>query len=195
MDYSKGDLMAAKRYQDLGRFHLPSGFRGKGRLFVQFWWLIQSTLFGCSPQFMYRWRAFLLKLFGASIGCDVLIRPSARVTYPWKVSIGDRSWIGDDVTIYSLSEIKIGSDVVISQRSYICSATHDHLSLSFDMIGKSVTIEDEVWVATDVYVAPGITICKGAVVGARSSVFHNIPEGTVSIGSPAKVIKPRKVNG
>ena len=180
-----------KKIQDLGSFELQNGFRGRSRIYVQFWWLIQSTLFGCSPQFMYRWRVFLLKSFGAKIGSNVLIRPSARVTYPWKVRIGDNSWIGDNVTVYSLSDITIGTDVVISQRSYICAATHDYSKTSFDMIGKKVTIEDQVWLATDVFVAPGINIGRGAVIGARSSVFKDVPPGNISVGNPSIVVRSR----
>lgn len=180
-----------KKIQDLGSFELQNGFRGRSRIYVQLWWLIQSTLFGCSPQFMYRWRVFLLKSFGAKIGSNVLIRPSARVTYPWKVRIGDNSWIGDNVTVYSLSDITIGADVVISQRSYICAATHDYSKTSFDMIGKKVTIEDQVWLATDVFVAPGINIGRGAVIGARSSVFKDVPPSTISVGNPSIVVRSR----
>jgi putative colanic acid biosynthesis acetyltransferase WcaF len=50
-----------------------------------------------------------------------------------------------------------------------------------------------VWVATDVFVAPGVRIGHGAVVGARSSVFRDIPPGTIAVGTPAKVIRLRKM--
>jgi len=89
-------------YQRLNQFQLPEGFRGRSVLVVQLWWLVQSTLFAMSPQFMFGWRIFLLKLFGAQIGSDVRIRPSVRVTYPWKVKLGDRVWIGDYAEFYSL---------------------------------------------------------------------------------------------
>ncbi len=94
----------------LNKFSIPVGFRGKSALCVQLWWCVQATLFALSPQFMYRWRAFLLRLFGAKVGQGVIIRPSVRITYPWKVAIGDYSWIGDDVVLYSLGEISIGSN-------------------------------------------------------------------------------------
>jgi len=178
-------------YQRLEHFSLPLGFRGRSALVVQLWWLVQSTLFALSPQFMFGWRRFLLKLFGAEVGECVLIRPSVRVTYPWKVKIGDRVWIGDHAELYSLGEIEIGSDVVISQKSYLCAATHDYTKPSFDMIDKKITIEDQVWLATDVFVAPGVTIGRGALVGARSSVFNDMPEGMICLGSPAKPIKSR----
>jgi len=181
-----------KDYQRLDSFRLPEGFRGRPWWYVQLWWLVQSTLFACSPQFMYGWRRWLLRLFGACIGKEVLIRPSVRVTYPWKVQIGDRVWIGDHAELYSLGEIEIGNDVVISQRSYLCAATHDYTKPSFDMEEKKITVCDQVWIATDVFIAPGVTIGRGALVGARSSVFSSLPEGMICIGSPAKPLRPRK---
>lgn len=181
----------AAEYQRLNQFQLPNGFRGRSAVIVQLWWLVQSTLFAMSPQFMFGWRVFLLKLFGAQIGADVLIRPSVRVTYPWKIKLGDRVWIGDHAELYSLGVIEVGDDVVISQKSYLCAATHNYRKLSFDMISKKITIEDQVWLATDVFVGPGVKIHKGALIGARSNVFADMPAGMVCVGSPAKPVKPR----
>ena len=102
--------------QLLNTFKLPKNFRGKNAFVVQLWWLVQSLLFKNSPQLLYGFRRFILRMFGAKIGKKVIIRPTVRITYPWKVSIGDYSWIGDDVVLYSLGEIEIGRNVVISQR-------------------------------------------------------------------------------
>ncbi|MES1024384.1 putative colanic acid biosynthesis acetyltransferase [Gloeocapsa sp. BRSZ] len=178
--------------QNLKEFRLPKKFRGKPGWYVQLWWLVQSTLFGLSPQFMYAWRRWLLKTFGATVGQKVLIRPTARITYPWKVQIGDYSWIGDDVVLYSLGDIAIGNNVVISQRSYLCAASHDYNSPSFDIFAKPVRIEDEVWLATNVFVAPGVTIGKGAVVGACSSVFRSLPSMMICTGCPAQPLRRRE---
>jgi len=187
---SDGEQMTTE-YQRLKSFKLPKGFRGKSGWYVQLWWLVQSTLFAMSPQFMYGWRVMLLRLFGAKVGEGVIIRPSVRVTYPWKVKIGNHVWIGDLAELYSLGEIDIGDDVVISQKSYLCAATHDYTKTSFDMMDKKITIEDQVWLATDVFIAPGVTIGRGALIGARSSVFSDMPEDMICVGSPAKPVKRR----
>jgi putative colanic acid biosynthesis acetyltransferase WcaF len=107
------------------------------------------------------------------------------------VKIGDYSWIGDDVVLYSLGDIIIGKNTVISQKSYICTGTHNYSKIDFPILAKQIVIGDECWLATDVYVAPGVSIGKRTVVGARSSVFKNLPAGKVCIGSPAIVIKNR----
>ena len=177
----------------LDKFKLPHNFRGKSKITVQLWWLVQASLFRCSPQFMYGWRRFLLRSFGANIGKKVIIRPTVQITYPWKVSIGDYSWVGDDVVLYSLGEIEIGSNTVISQRSYICTGSHDYTKNDFPIYSKKTVIEDSCWLATDVFVAPGIIIKQGTVVGARSSVFNDLEAFSVYAGSPAKFIKKRDV--
>lgn len=180
------------KIQDLDSFRLPDEFRGRPGWYVQLWWIVQSCLFGLSPQFMYGWRRGLLRCFGATIGNKVLIRPTARITYPWKVCIGDYTWIGDDVVLYSLDDIAIGSNVVISQRSYICTASHDYTKPSFDITASKIQIADQAWLATDVFVAPGVNIGKGTVVGARSSVFEELPAMKICFGSPAKPIRERE---
>jgi putative colanic acid biosynthesis acetyltransferase WcaF len=180
-----------EKAQCLNQFRLPPEFRGKNIFIVQLWWLVQSTIFGCSPQFLYGWRRFVLRLFGAKIGVGVIIRPSARVTYPWKLSIGDYSWIGDNVELYTLSNIIIEDNVVISQRSYLCTGSHNYRVKTFDIYAKPITVKSCAWVASDVFIHPGVVIGKAAVVGARSTVVQDLPDGMIASGSPAKVVRSR----
>lgn len=180
--------------QRLDTFKLPSSFRGRSAWICQLWWLTQACLFSTSPQFMYSWRVFLLRLFGAKIGNKVIIRPSARITYPWKLTIGDYSWIGDHVDLYTLGKITIGAHSVISQRSYLCTGSHDFTKDDFPIYAKPIIISDGAWLATDVFVAPGVTIHQNVVVGARSSVFNDLAENYVYVGCPALPIKARTKN-
>ena len=178
-------------YQRLDQFKLPPNFRGKSAFHVQLWWLVQATLFAWSPQFLYGWRRWLLNLFGAKIGHGVLVRPSVRVTYPWKLSIGDYAWIGDEVELYTLGEITIGAHSVISQRCYLCTGSHDYTKPTFDIFAEPIRIANQVWVASDVFVAPGVEIADGTLVGTRSTVLNSLPGGMICYGNPAKPIKPR----
>lgn len=177
--------------QDLSHFRLSRSFRGRSAVVVQLWWLVQATLFRWSPQFAYGFRAWLLRAFGAKVGLGVVIRPTVTVTYPWKVSLGDHAWLGDDAVLYSLGEIEIGANAVVSQRSYLCAADHDHTQADFPIRARKITIGAQAWLAADVFVAPGVSIGEGAVIGARSSVFSNMPVGMVCYGYPCKIIKPR----
>jgi len=177
--------------QRLDRFELPSDFRGRSGIWCQLWWLVQSCLFSTSPQFMYGWRRFLLRAFGANIGQGVIIRPSVRITYPWKLTVGDHAWIGDHVDLYTLGEISIGRHAVVSQRSYLCTGSHDQASRTFRIYAEPIVVGEGVWIATDVFVGPGVTIGKNSLIGARSSLFSDAEPDFVYIGSPARKIKPR----
>jgi putative colanic acid biosynthesis acetyltransferase WcaF len=178
-------------YQKLNSFKLPENFRGRSKIIVQFWWIVQGSFFRFSPQFMYGWRRLILRLFGAKIGDNVLIRPTVKILYPWKLSIGGCSWIGDEVTLYNMANINIGENCVISQKSYLCTGSHDHTKPSFDIFAKPIDIKDEAWIASDVFIAPGITIGYGAVVGYRSTVNKDLPPKMICFGDPAKPIKLR----
>src|ERR1700736_2868683 len=177
--------------QNLREFKIPANFRGKPAWVVQLWWLVQATLFRCSPQVLYGWRRWLLRLFGARIGRGVLIRATAEITYPWKLTIGDWSWIGDNVTLYTLGEIYIGENAVVSQQCYLCTGSHDYTSPSFDIFSRPVRIDTEAWLAAGVFVAPGVNIGRGVVVAMRSVVTHDLPSMMVCFGSPAEPRRPR----
>jgi len=177
--------------QDLKAFRLPPNFRGRPAWFVQLWWIVQATLFRWSPQVAYGWRRWLLRRFGAKVGKGVQIRPTAEITYPWKLTIGDWSWVGDYVTLYTLGEINIGDNAVVSQHSYICAASHDYTVPTFDIYGNPVQIESEAWIAAGTFVAPGVRVGRGAVVGARSLVLKDLPPMMICAGHPAKPLRPR----
>lgn len=177
--------------QDLSRFVMPPGFRGRHAVTVQLWWIVQATLFRWSPQAAYGFRRMLLRIFGAKVGRRVLVRPTAVITYPWKVQIGDFAWVGDNVHIYSLGDISIGSHSVVSQGTYLCGGDHDYRRIEFPIRGAGLKVGSGVWIATEVFVAPGVIISDGAVVGARSVVLENMPAHMICAGSPAKPIKNR----
>ena len=178
-------------FQDLARFRVPPGFRGRSAPIVLLWQFVQATLFGLSPQPFYGWRRGLLRIFGAKIGRSVLVRSTARFTYPWKVEVGDFSWIGDHVEIYSLDNISVGRHAVVSQRSHLCAGSHDMNDVAFAYVTAPITVGDQAWIASDVFVAPGVTIGRGAVVGARSTVLDDIPPETVAFGEPARARRKR----
>lgn len=183
--------MPEPRYQDLSLFRVPSGFRGRSAITIQVWWIVQATLFAWSPQFLYGWRRYLLRLFGAKIGRKVILRPTVRITYPWKVEIGDYSQIGDRTELYSLSNILIGKNVVVSQDSYICTGGHYPDRLDFKIYADEIIIEDEVWLAAQCFVMPGVVIGRGSFCKVRSLITRNVPCGMILAGAPARIVGPR----
>lgn len=155
------------------------------------WGAVESTLFRFSFHNFYGIRAALLRLFGAKLGRNVRMRRSVHIEIPWNLQIGDDVTIGDAAILYCLGQVNIGDRSMISQYSHICAGTHDFVDQSFPLVKAPITIGADVWIAADVFVGPGVTISDGVVVGARSSVFHDLPEWTIAVGAPAKPIKSR----
>lgn len=188
------DGVGSPRYQDLSLFRLPPKFRGKSAWIVQLWWIVQVFLFQSSPQAFYQWRNFLLRCFGARIGKHVKIRPSASIVYPWRLTIGNYSWVGDEVVLYTLGEVNIGDHTVISQRSYLCAGSHDINDLAFRITNDPIQVGDQCWIASDVFVCPGVKIGSGTVVGARSTVTGSLGPGIIAYGTPATAVKIREAS-
>ncbi len=195
MDQESAQLplgLDAKPLVDLRQYDQTGFDRGRPIWYVMLWWLVQGVLFPLSPHPFNWMRCQLLRLFGARIGKQVLIRPTARFTYPWKVEIGDYSWIGDDVVFYSLESIQIGEQCVISQKSYLCTGSHDAQDPQFGLETAPIAIGNGVWIATDCFIGAGVQIGANALVGARSSVFSSLPEQQVCWGTPCRPRYPRK---
>lgn len=167
--------------------------RGRPGWLVMLWWLVQAIIFPLSPHHTNSIRAGLLRLFGATIGTGVVIRPTARFTYPWKVTIGDYSWIGDDVVFYSLAPITLGRHCIVSQECYLCTGSHDIHDPQFGLQVAPIAIGNGAWIATDCFVAPGVHIGANAVVGARSFVISDLPAGQVCHGSPCRPRRARQM--
>jgi putative colanic acid biosynthesis acetyltransferase WcaF len=181
--------------QDLSRFRLPEGAHGRPAWFIQLWWLFDALFVRPTPQALYPWRRFVLRLFGAKVGRNVLIRPGVRVTLPWKVVIGDYCWIGDNATLYSVSTITIGEHSVLSQEAYLCAGTHDHSEISFSLLATPITVEPECWIAARAFVGPGVRIGRGAVIiGACSVLLSDAPAATIVAGIPARTVGRRHRN-
>lgn len=177
----------------LDRYDQSDYDRGRPGWFILLWWLVQGTVFRFSLHPMYAFRRRLLRAFGMQVGSGAKIRPSARFTYPWKVSIGDHSWVGDEAVFYSLDRITIGEHCVVSQKTYLCTGSHHLQKPSFDLITAPITFERGSWAAASSFVHPGVTLGENAVAAACSNVTKSIPANEIHGGNPAAFIKNRVV--
>ncbi len=155
------------------------------------WSIVYVVLFRPSPRNLHRWRNLLLRGFGARLHPTARVYPRARCWAPWNLTMDENSCIGDDVDIYAVAPITIGADSTVSQYGYLCAATHDHEDAEHPLVPRPITIGRRCWLAADVFVGPGVTIGDGTVVGARSSVFKDLPEWVVATGTPARPTGPR----
>ncbi|HWB19062.1 MAG TPA: hypothetical protein VG711_02090 [Phycisphaerales bacterium] len=157
------------------------------------WGIVYVILFRPSPRNLHFWRNWLLRLFGAKIDRTARVYPRARIWAPWNLVMGKFACIADDVDVYCTLPISIGDYSTVSQYSYLCGATHDFEDVTHPLVPKPITIGRRAWVAADVFVAPGVTIGDGTVVGARSSVFKDLPAWVIATGTPAKAVRPRGI--
>lgn len=158
------------------------------------WYFINATIFRCLPGMPLRYvRNALLKLFGASIPWRTPVYSSVDIYMPWNLVVGKFSCIGPHVTLYNKDRIEIGDNVVISQGTNICTASHDISDSQMALVTKPIVVKERAWVASDAFIGMGVTIGEGAVVGARACVFKDVTPWTVVGGNPAKFIKNREI--
>ena len=169
----------------------PSPWTFKEKVGRAIWMVFGKTVFRMSFHNWYRFRAALLRLFGARIGTGVAIRPTANIEVPWMLDIEDDASVGDHAILYSLGTIHIGRRAIISQFAHLCAGTHDHTDHTFRLIRTPVTIGDDVWIGADAFIGPGVTVGPLSVVGARSSTYKDLPARKVYVGNPARPIKDR----
>jgi putative colanic acid biosynthesis acetyltransferase WcaF len=132
-----------------------------------------------------------LKLFGARIGKNARIDPSARIWVPWNLQVGTEASIGMRVDCYCVDQIQIGDHATVSQDAMLCTASHDVSDPQMRLFTARITVSSQAWVCARAFVAPGVTVGEGAVVGAQSVVTHDVSPWTIVAGSPARTIKPR----
>jgi putative colanic acid biosynthesis acetyltransferase WcaF len=152
---------------------------------VVYLWAIVELLFVYNPwQISSRLRIHALTSFGAHIGKGVVFRPRTRVRFPWKLSVGERSWIGEGVWIHNQDDVHIGADVVISQETFLTTGSHAHRR-DMRLITRPIAIEDGVWVTSRCMVLGGTQIGRSALVTPMSVVSGRVPANAVMSGNPA----------
>lgn len=158
-------------------------------------WRIVSLFFfkPFSLPFFNGYRIFLLKLFGAQIGNHSVVYSTVYIPSPKNLIIGKESALGPEVKLH-IGKTIIGDKVTISQRTYLCSATHIINSLNLPFIAGTIIIKDFAWVAAEAFIMNNVTIGEGAIIGARSAVFKNVEDWSIVGGNPAKFIKKRTLH-
>ena len=157
------------------------------------WGVVWTLLFRPTPRPLHRWRAMLLRRFGAKIGQRVRVYQSARIWAPWNLTMEDDSCLGDDVDCYSVGPVHLEQRAVVSQYSFLCTATHDYTRRANPLQVGPIRIGADAWVTARVFIGPGTTVGQGAVVGAGSVVTRNVEPWSVVSGNPPRFVKYRKV--
>lgn len=171
---------------DLSVFNNDWYHPGRGAV-VRGLWFLTNALFFLNPLMpLSGLKVALLRLFGARVGRGVVIKPSINIKYPWRLTIGDHVWIGENCWIDNLDQISIGSHACLSQGAMLLCGSHDYKRSTFNLITKPIVLEEGAWVGAKALVCPGVTLKSHAVLAAGSTATADLEAYGIYQGNPAE---------
>ncbi len=170
--------MSESKPPQLSEYKTGDFQRGRSR-FIELIWIVVQALFVSSFLPGSTHRRVLLTIFGSRIGKGVIIKPGVKVKFPWRLVVGDHSWIGENAWIDNLAQVNIGSNVCLSQGTYLCTGNHDWSSSTFDLKVAPITLEDGSWVAAKATIGPGVTLGCNAIVALGAVATKNVSPGRI----------------
>jgi putative colanic acid biosynthesis acetyltransferase WcaF len=179
---------------NLGAYTTGTFDRGASAWRELLWMLASFWLFRLCPFKFSALKRAALRCFGARVGRGVVLKPNLRITFPWKLTLGDHVWLGEECWIFNLAPITIEDHVCVSQRAFLCTGNHDYTSPAFDLVTKPIRVGRGAWIGASAFVGPGVTVGTHAVVSAGSVVTKDIPAYGVFQGNPAVWVKERVIS-
>jgi putative colanic acid biosynthesis acetyltransferase WcaF len=166
---------------------------GASRIKQMLWYFINVLFFRNALNVSSGFKRWLLISFGAKIGEGVVIKPAVNIKYPWKLSIGDHSWIGEEVWIDNLSAVTIGSSVTVSQGALLLTGSHDHTSETFNFLSLPIVLENGSWIGAKAVVFGGVTVGSHAILGINSVAEATLKPYLIYKGNPAIAVIERVI--
>ncbi|MDA9312915.1 WcaF family extracellular polysaccharide biosynthesis acetyltransferase [Vicingaceae bacterium] len=157
------------------------------------WYFMNAIIFNSALFPLNALKVNLLRWFGARIGKGVVIKPKVSVKYPWKLSIGDYSWIGEGVWIDNLAPVTIEDNCCISQGAMLLTGNHDYAKASFDLMVGDIHLKSGAWVGAKTVVCPVVTLHENAILSVGSIASKDLKANGIYRGNPAVFIKERQI--
>lgn len=178
---------------DLSRFS-PNGFdRGAPAWKEALWLMIRPILFHWLPGRWYGLRRAVLRAFGASVGQGVVIKPGVCVSHPWRLTVGDYAWIGENCWIQTLAPVVLEDHVVLSQNTMLVTGNHDYTSEQFDLRVAPIRVGRGAWLTAGSVAGPGVTVGSHAVLGLASVTSRDLEAFGIYRGNPAERVGTRRI--
>lgn len=168
-----------------------SVFSSRNKLMRILWAVVYYVFFRFSPTPMFKYRRWLLTIFGAQLGDSVYIYPSVKIWWPGNFSLGEGSSLGPRVNVYNQGSINIGSYTIVSQGAHLCASTHDYNNSLHPLVLAPIQIGHHVWICAEAFIGPHVSIADGCVMGARAVVSQSTQKWGVYAGNPAVFLKTR----
>lgn len=157
------------------------------------WYCISAVFFQSSMLLPYAFKGFILRLFGAQIGAQVVIKPRVTIKYPWKLTVADHAWVGEQVWIDNLDHVSIGAHACLSQGALILTGNHDFKKSTFDLIIKPIQIGEGAWIGARAMVTQGVRVGSHAVLAAGAVANKDLEAYSIYKGNPAVKVSSRSV--
>jgi putative colanic acid biosynthesis acetyltransferase WcaF len=165
--------------------------RGRTKLVEAIWYAMKCVFFLSPWPYPSALKRLVLRCFGARIGRGVVIKPRVNIHFPWKLTVGDHAWIGEEVFVLNFELVTIGAHCCISQRAFLCGGNHDFRQRNMPYRNQPIVVKDGAWIGAQAFVASGVTIGIEAVIAAGSIVTHDQPAYMVCAGNPCSAVKNR----
>lgn len=165
---------------------------GRSRLVQVAWFFVGLPLLRARLLPFSGVRRWILRCFGTRLGAGVVIRPGVRVKYPWRLTIGNSCWIGEDAWIDNLGPVDLGNNVCVSQGAYFCTGNHDWSAPAFGLIVGAIRVGDGAWVGAKALICPGVELGQCAIASAGSVITRDIPAYEIHAGNPARFVRKRE---
>lgn len=180
---------------DLRSFSTRSFDRGAAAWKEGAWVCVSWFLFQNVPLKLSWLKCQVLRLFGAQIGRGIIFKPNIKITFPWKLTIEDHVWLGEECWLLNLAPIILKEHSCISQRAFLCTGNHDYTSARFDLLTQPISVGQGAWVGAGVFIAPGVNVGAHAVLCAGSVATRDVPANMVCRGNPALPLRRRNIQG
>ncbi len=179
---------------DLSKYNNDWFDEGKGTFIRTLWYFINVLFFINPLNPLSGLKVRLLRLFGAQVGRGVVIKPGVNIKYPWKLKVGDYTWVGERVWIDNLDQVTIGNNCCLSQESFILIGNHNFKTETFDLMVAPVVLEDGVWLGARSVVTGGISCKSHSVLAVNSVASNNLEAYAIYRGNPAEKVKDRTID-
>ncbi len=176
---------------DLSKYNNDWFNEGAGVVKRTMWYFVNVLFFINTLNPISSIKVLLLRMFGAQVGKGVVIKPGVNIKYPWKLTIGDYTWIGEKVWIDSLDSVVIGSNCCLSQGALLLNGNHNYKKITFDLMVSPINLEDGVWIGAYSVVAGGVTCHSHSVLAVQSVASANMDAYSIYRGNPAVKVKER----
>lgn len=167
---------------------------GKSKFYIILWMITSALLFKNSLFIFSNIKVFILRLFGAQIGSNVVLKPSINIKYPWRLLIGNNVWIGEEVWIDNLANVVIMNNVCISQGAMLLTGNHNYTKTSFDLIIGEIVLEEGVWIGAKSVVCPGVTCRSHSILAVNSVATKDLESYKIYQSNPAIFIRERSIS-